>query len=370
VSGKSKLKARQAIAELRKDDNIAPATWRLSNLAGMPALTFEATRPPIGLVRRGNLHMSRSPRSAGKTAIPAESAQPRRRGEAMPRLNAMMACDTAFRTIARRSLSDLTANHPATCQGDPEALHHMRVALTRLRTAILFFSPMVSDLKRTQLRHELKWLNRHLGGVRDIDVAVERLQAIGKTRPQPARYYRSWNKKRAESHRLLARALRSTRYRRLVKSASDWIEIGPWTVKAGAQAAKERAAPIAEYSADKLARWRAKLLKKSRKLAKMDVGKRHRLRLLNKKLSYSTEFFQDLFAEEKLATQFAGLKHLRRAQRSLGQLNDDANGDAMAVALQRSGVPAPLRFLSPKHQKRLLRTAAAAYRKLEALKPI
>jgi hypothetical protein len=62
------------------------------------------------------------------------------------------------------------------------------------------------------------------------------------------------------------------------------------------------------------------------------------------------------------------LKYLRKAQRSLGQLNDDARGHSLAAALQRNGATATMRVLSPKHQKRLLRTAALAYRKLEGLK--
>jgi CHAD domain-containing protein len=118
-----------------------------------------------------------------------------------------------------------------------------------------------------------------------------------------------------------------------------------------------------------LAQWQQKLLKKSRKLLKMDTEKRHRLRLLNKKLSYSIEAFEDLFSDKRFSRQKAGLKHLRKAQRSLGQLNDDANSHALAATLQRDGVSAPLHFLGPNREKRLLRTAAAAYRKLEALEP-
>ena len=64
------------------------------------------------------------------------------------------------------------------------------------------------------------------------------------------------------------------------------------------------------------------------------------------------------------------MKHLRKAQRSLGQLNDDEKGRALAAALQRDGAHAPLHFLGPKREKRLLRTAAAAYRKLAALKQV
>src|SRR5438552_2951112 len=215
--------------------------------------------------------MSPSPKSASKAITRAQPAQ-RQRPYPTLRLNPTMACDTAFRVVARRCLYNLTANHEATCKGDPGALHQMRIALTRLRTAILFFSPMVDDPERTRIRDELKWLNAQLGSVRDLDVAIERLKDVSKQRPQAISDYEHWNEKRADSHRHLARALRSARY-------------------------------------------------------------------------------------------------LRKAQKSLGQLNDDANGHSLATALQGNGIPAPLEFLSAKREKRLIRTAAAAYRKLAALKP-
>jgi CHAD domain-containing protein len=101
----------------------------------------------------------------------------------------------------------------------------------------------------------------------------------------------------------------------------------------------------------------------------MDTRKRHRLRLLNKKLSYSIEFFEDLFPDKRFSRQQTALKHLRKAQKSLGQLNDNAKGHSLATALPPDVVHAPVQFLSPKREKRLLRTAAAAYRKLAALKP-
>jgi CHAD domain-containing protein len=311
--------------------------------------------------------MSSSPKSASKAAIHKGSAPPRRRRHPTERLNAMLACDTAFRVVARRYLGNLSAHYEATCKGDPEAVHQMRVALTHLRAAILFFSPMVSDSRRKKIRDELKWLNGHLGTVRDFDVAIERLQDIDKKQWQSAPFYRTWSEKRAANHRLLLRALQSARYRRLVKSTSDWVENGAWSIKKGKMATNERASAVAIYSAAKLARWRQKLLKKSRKLLEMDAGKRHRLRLLSKKLSCAIEFFEDLFADRRFSEHQAALKYLRKAQRSLGQLNDYENGRTLAAALQRDGNHAPEQFLSPKREKRLLRTAAAAYRKLAAV---
>jgi CHAD domain-containing protein len=304
--------------------------------------------------------MSPSSRSGSKGAFGTEPT-PR------PRLTRVMACDTAFRVVARRCLGDLTANHEATCGGDPEALHQMRVALTRLRAAISVFSPMVADSQRKRVRDELKWLHTHLGAVRDLDVAIERLEAASRQRLHD---YRSWKAKRAESHRRLARTLRSARYRRLIKSASGWIENGPWSTKRGKQVARKRASPIPVYSAGKLMRWREKLLKKSRKLRDMSARKRHRLRLMNKKLCYSTEFFEELFRNEELSHQRAALKHLRKAQKSLGELNDNAKGQSLAAALQRGRVRASLQFPGPKRENRLIRSAATAYRKLAALKPL
>jgi len=245
----------------------------------------------------------------------------------------------------------------------------MRIALTRLRTAILFFSPMVDDPERARIRDELKWLNAQLGSVRDLDVAIERLKAADKQEPQSTSDYGHWNEKRADSHRHLARALRSARYRRLIESIFGWVENGPWSIKEGKQAAQERAMPIATYSARKLTRWEEKILRKRRKLLKMGIKKRHRLRLMNKKLCYSIEAFEDLFPDKRFSKQQESLKYLRKAQKSLGQLNDDANGHSLATALQGNGVPPPLEFLSAKREKRLIRSAAAAYRKLAALKP-
>jgi len=64
----------------------------------------------------------------------------------------------------------------------------MRIALTRLRTAILLFSPMINDAGRARIKGELKWLNSQLGAVRDLDDAMERLKADSKQR-QPATAY-------------------------------------------------------------------------------------------------------------------------------------------------------------------------------------
>jgi CHAD domain-containing protein len=312
--------------------------------------------------------MPPSRKTAATTAQRAKPAAARQRPSANPRLNGAMACDTAFRIVARRHLDALNANHQATCDGDSTALHQMRISLTHLRTAILFFSPMVHDTIRDEVRDELKWLNSELGAVRDLDVAADRIRVLDQKKPQPAEVLNSWGEKRAEGHRYLARILNSVRYRWLIDQTSGWIENGPWSTKRGKQAAKERGSPIGPYSASKLEEWEDKLLKKSRRLRKMGTKKRHRLRLFNKKLTYSIDSLEDLFADKKFSKQKTALKHLSKAQKSLGQLNDAARGTALASDLQQKGVPTTAQFLKPKRKKRLLKKASKAYHKLEKLK--
>lgn len=310
--------------------------------------------------------MSRPTTSSTATA----HAKPATRRNALPgRLSPGMACDTAFRIIARRHLDAVLAQHEGTCGGDPEALHQTRIALTHLRTAIRFFSPMVDDALRPNVWAELKWLNSQLGMVRDLDVAIERIVAESRDELAVIAELQHWDEKRAESHRLLARALQSARYRRLVEQTSAWIESGPWSTRRSKEAIKLRRCPLADHATAQLTEWEKTLLKKARKLRKLDVEKRHKLRILNKRLTYSIESLQDLFADKSLTKQKSILKQLRKAQKSLGQLNDDARGQALAASLNGAGPEAGIRFLNHKREKKLLRTAQTAYRKLDKAKP-
>ncbi len=285
------------------------------------------------------------------------------------RLSPGMACDTAFRIIARRHLAAVLAQHDGTCQGDPEALHQIRIALTHLRTAIRFFSPMVDDALRPKVWAELKWLNSQLGMVRDLDVAIERVVAETGDELAVIAELQHWDEKRAESHRLLARTLQSARYRRLVEQTSSWIESGPWSTRRSKEAIRLRRCQLADHATARLTEWEKALLRKARKLRKLDVEKRHKLRILNKRLTYSIESLEDLFAEKSLTKQKSILKQLRRAQKSLGQLNDDARGQTLAASLNEAVPEAGIRFLDRKREKKLLQTASTAYRKLDKAKP-
>ena len=135
--------------------------------------------------------------------------------------NGGMRCDTAFRLVAGGCLEEVATHYKALRAGDATALHQTRIALTRLRAAISFYSPMVADSEWLRLKPELKWLNGYLGATRDLDVAIENCR-----RTVEKQMFRA---ARIESQRRLNRALGSARYRRWLNDLSDWIGNGPWS---------------------------------------------------------------------------------------------------------------------------------------------
>jgi CHAD domain-containing protein len=284
-----------------------------------------------------------------------------------PPLTTSMTCEAAFRAASAHYLQQLTAQHEGTAAGDAAALHAMRVAMTRLRTTIALFLPMVEGDEQIRLAAELKWLRAHLGIVRDLDVALERLAKI---RPKGAINERPWKQERVACQRHLTRALRSPRYRQLIADITAWIENGDWSRRRSKTAVAQRTRPAGEYCADTLQAWRKKLLKRSRKLEELGTRKRHRVRLANKRLSYAIEAAEQLAPPDEAPARETMLKLLRTAQKSLGQLNDDARRRALAAAFGEDQMNGSDLLLDGKQKKRLLRKAVSVYDELAELKPL
>jgi hypothetical protein len=64
------------------------------------------------------------------------------------------------------------------------------------------------------------------------------------------------------------------------------------------------------------------------------------------------------------------LKLLRTAQKSLGQLNDDARRRALATAFGENKIDGSELLLDGKQKKQLLRRAVSAYEDLSGLRPL
>jgi inorganic triphosphatase YgiF len=76
----------------------------------------------------------------------------------------------AFQEIIAAGLGHFVANQPAAAAGDPEGVHQMRIAIRRLRTALVLFEEHLEPHTTQRFQTELKHLGRVLGKARDWDV--------------------------------------------------------------------------------------------------------------------------------------------------------------------------------------------------------
>jgi CHAD domain-containing protein len=192
--------------------------------------------------------------------------------------------------VIAKSCVHLTRNNrKAAIAADPDAIHKMRIELTRFRAAVLFFSPMTSDPEWPGIKKELRWLNSALGKARDSDVTMNYARR---------KRYRDWaeSSRRAlkqaqdKGHRSLIKKLNSARYNRLIVALDHWITDGPWLLN-GRSARSER---LDAYSQAQSRAWRTSISRQGRHLRALRSKQLHRLRIRCKRYRYVVAALQNL----------------------------------------------------------------------------
>lgn len=274
-------------------------------------------------------------------------------------------CATAFQKMTLECVAAIKAHHTSACAGDAEAVHQIRVAITRLRAAVSFFAPIVVDAEWRRLKEEIDWLNGPLGAARDSDVVVEYARS---------KRYRAWaqrmigehlDQRQMQDRRRLVRCLRSARTQRLVGAIAAWIRQGPWLER---YKRRKRVEALQSYCARELDRWHQRLIRKGRHLKTLGASRRHRLRIKAKRFRYMLEALRKAAALRGRGE----FRHLhqpaKRLQRALGDMRDLkrfadlANGSPQAENGKR-GKKHPPGY--PDRREKLLVAAIAAHRDLE-----
>ncbi len=281
----------------------------------------------------------------------------------------------AFQKLARFCVLQIAVERAATAGGDTLALHRMRIAMTRLRAILRLFAPMVEDAAAAGVRDELRWLNRNLSQTRDFDVTLSRALESGRAERLPKTFLR----KRDASRRRLQRLLNAKRFAALIEATLLWIERGEWTAAKGTRAIEMKRCGVAVFIAPRLERWRKKIAKASVRIDRLDAQALHDLRIRSKRLRYALEFCEDLPLGRKARPGARPvLSALRKAQKSLGVLNDDETSRAMlARSIRRRALPAGrlkpqpenLSLLTDKQNRKLLRAARIAFRHVADASP-
>ncbi len=242
----------------------------------------------------------------------------------------------AFTVVARACLRHLRLNEAVFLDTrDPEALHQIRVALRRLRSAFTLFRPLfAADPAAAILRDEIKRVTEPFGRARNLDVFLdETLAPEIERRPDEAGLHDLRALLGAERERAATAVLAildSAAWRGLIIDLVAWIEAGPWR-----RAAKtERSRPAEDFAAEVLERLRRRIKRRGRRLDRLEPEERHRVRIEAKKLRYGAEFFAGLYTEGKARRRHkAFVTALAALQDRLGALNDIATAHEIGADL-------------------------------------
>ena len=309
----------------------------LERVAGPPEALFALAR---ALQAKAELTLSfeskaeRGYRLAGHDGVAALKAQ-------NPGIEPATPAGDGFQMVMRDALIQIAGNASLLQRAhNPEVLHQTRVGLRRLRAALVVFKPMVDAPGLKAAREETRWLAGELSPARDIDVFLLNTATPDEIEESPGRaaLFRALRIAQAEAYERALAAVRSGRFRALLLSLGEWIEVGAWRSLDDPTHQGLREGPATAVAAPVMDRLDHRLRRRSRRFMSLEPTARHELRKEAKKLRYAAAFFGEAFAEHpKRRARF--VTHLRALQARLGELNDMAvaRGVAMQAVRKRSG---------------------------------
>jgi CHAD domain-containing protein len=261
-------------------------------------------------------------RKAGAT--PSESASKLARLlEPPPLAQAPTKDGSAGQTVMDYLAGQVTAllsQDPRVRRAEPDAVHQMRVASRRLRSALKAFGGIVTGTKRVQ--DELRWLGTVLGEARDLEVIRDRFaRELAALAPELvtgrilARLGDDLHAREQEAYGRIKDTLSGERYYALL-NALDTLTAGPKLTKAAAEPAHDRLSDVAAENWDRV----AKTYDTAQAISDLDRRElaMHDVRKAAKRARYTAEALQPTLGKSmvKLA------KHAAAVQEVLGTHQD------------------------------------------------
>ncbi|MCG8694446.1 MAG: CYTH and CHAD domain-containing protein [Minwuiales bacterium] len=261
------------------------------------------------------------------------STQPRKARRVNLREN--ISVEEAMAEIVRGCLEHWSANEASALDGgDPEGIHQMRVALRRLRSALIVFSSVIPEEQLAWFKQECKWLLSSLGPARDWDVFnTELLAPVIAARPDDkslARLGKAAATARENGNKMAEAAIKSPRYAVLMLRLGAWLDCRRWRTEADDAMRAKLRRPMVDVADALLSHRHKKALKLGRRFRSLPTAQRHVLRIALKKLRYSAEFFSSLYGQKRVKPYVRGLSGMQDA---LGHLNDVAVAERLLEAL-------------------------------------
>ncbi len=252
------------------------------------------------------------------------------------RLDRRQSLGEGFLSIARACLHQLRMNSAAVARSDdPEAVHQLRIALRRLRSAFSAFAEPMPLGERRVFARQLRALARTTDAARELDVFLgEILTAVQKgigDDPGLAGVAVAAARARQAAWLRVREMVASDGFTQTVLSLEAWLEGGGWRQSAG-NAYDEKLRDFAQRTLKRLHR---KLVRTGARIDELAEAELHALRLRAKKQRYAGEFFRAVF-DAKAAKSY--LVALGDVQDHLGVLNDSVTVRHLLARLGRNKI--------------------------------
>lgn len=231
--------------------------------------------------------------------------------------------DSAIETVIASVLEQFVANWPALTETrHPEAIHQMRIALRRLRTALAFFDRSLPCAEFRKFRAEAKRIAAALAPARDLD-AFRQLVEEG-----PLTCYADEHEsfkalltmvkeRRMAAYAIAQKIIDDPLTTRFVLTLRAFLAHRAWRNALSGAELLRLTEPAALFAAETLEWLHKRALKRGRKLLQKPPGERHRVRIALKNIRYTAEFFSSFFGGVR-----PYIRAVSKLQDGLGAFND------------------------------------------------
>lgn len=272
-------------------------------------------------------------------------------------LDPSLSAEDVLQRIGRVCLDQILRNEAAIFAGRAEGIHQMRVAVRRLRAVLSAFRKILPSEQRRRASKELRWLADTLGAARNVDVfegslvrpTRQALPDVAALRVLSA----AARRQRRIAYAAARQAIRSPRYTALLLGLMRWFDGRGW--RDGETASPVLEQPIGDIGPLLLDKLRRAAKRRGRGFARQSAEEQHKLRIVVKKLRYTSELLSGLYEAGAVEKFTAGLKRL---QDNLGDANDVRGAQDIVAELARGADGAVIaragKIVLAWHQRRLV----------------
>jgi len=245
--------------------------------------------------------------------------------------------EDVLRDVGRACFAQFVLNIPAGLAGSPEAIHQMRLAIRRLRSALTTVKPVLAVKAYAAAQNKLKELAIFLDTSRNWDVFAEDiLGPVVEDLPENKsikRLAKIVDTQREFAHRQIRNFIIAPKTVQTIVGLSRWFEANDWRDKGTSRRSALILSPLCDHAPALLGHRLRQVRRLSRKFASRSLADRHRLRIGLKKLDYAVELCSSFYDNKEVKGY---VKPLRKLRKQLGYVSDIRTAGFLVSQLEQA----------------------------------